>query len=63
MLVAFLKVIILIFLLIFQQKSYELNEVEQIQYVNNQAEKQFKGHYLKGCASWCCESRPSIWKC
>ena len=37
--VLFLVLAILIFLLIFQQKSYELNEVEQIQYVNNQAEK------------------------
>ena len=36
--VLFLVLAILIFLLIFQQKSYELNEVEQIQYVNNQAE-------------------------
>ena len=34
----FLVLALLIFLLIYQQKSYEIDEVEQIQYVNDQAE-------------------------
>ena len=38
LLTLFLVLAVLIFLLIFQQKSYEINEVEQIQYVNDQAE-------------------------
>ena len=38
LLALFLVLAVLSFLLIFQQKSYEINEVEQIQYVNDQAE-------------------------
>ena len=35
----FLVLALLIFLLIYQQKSYEIDEVEQIQYVNDQDRK------------------------